>query len=441
MFNIPVQRIEQHFSVLGKIGNLGSFREAGFLRASWSDEETAAMEYVKNVGWESGLRASYDGIGNLYLTTPQPRDAQEVVQVASHLDTVPYGGLFDGAAGVMAGLEAIIALREAWPMFKRKLQLVIWRGEESATFGAVCKGSRAAFGRNNRNIVLKKFEGRTLEQAIRSQGFDPSFIENSTPTLSPERIDAIAAYLELHIEQATKLEVDGNDIGIVTSVRGTRRFRFVVTGEAAHSGGTPMGLAYRKDANLAIAYMQVELDALGKQALADGHDLVQTVGLLNSDRDYNMFNPRLYENAMTKVSPYGYFTLDIRSNNRAFLDAYAAKVQTLMQTVCKRLRVFVEITKVGALEPIEEMDQPLQLALEKSCRYLQYNYEFMPSGAIHDVAIVASQPRSNGTTIPSALVFIPCRHGISHNPKEYTTTDAMHKGAMVLAQTMYEIAS
>ena len=434
IFNIPIENINRHFAVLEKIGNLDTFREAGFLRASWSNEETAAMEYIKTVGYNYGLKPRYDAVGNLLMTTPYHQ--QSVIQIGSHLDTVPHGGNYDGAAGIVAGLEAIFALKDQWQTLTHRLELVVWRGEESATFGAVCKGSQAAFGQNNPNILLKKFNTQTLDEAIRGQGFDPGFIEREQPTLSQSHIDSIAAYLELHIEQARKLEIDQKEIGIVTSVRGTMRFRIVVVGEAAHSGGTPMGVQYRKDANLAMAYMQVELDRLADQALFKGEDLVQTAGIINTDQDFNIRNPHVYENALTKVSPYGYFTLDIRSNKLSFLENYAAQAQESIQDVGRRFNVFVKIKQIVSLLPIEEMDKNLQNAAEKACQQLKYTYELMPSGAIHDVAVVAAQKRSDGSSIPSGLIFIPCKDGLSHNPKEYSSPEAIQRGTAVLAQVI-----
>ena len=434
MLNIPPENIAQHFSKLEKIGNLGSFREAGFLRASWSAEESEAMAYIQAVGQAHGLRAKFDGVGNLYLTTPGLE--RDVIQIGSHLDTVPHGGNYDGAAGIVAGLEAILAHREQWSTLPYRLELVVWRGEESATFGAVCKGSQAAFGMNDPNILLKKFEGQSLEDAIISQGFDPGFIARKEPALSQAHIDSIAAYLELHIEQARQLEIDQKDIGIVTSVRGTIRLRVVVIGEAAHSGGTPMGIHYRKDANLAMAYMQVELDKLGGRALAEGQDLVQTVGMINTDRDFNMNNPHVYENALTKVSPYGYFTLDMRSNNLAFLQDHAKRVEALVEKVGERFNVFVKTQQIIFLTPIEEMDPTLQQATELACQKLGYTYAFMPSGALHDVTVVTNQTRSDGSPIAGGLIFIPCKGGISHNSKEFTTIEAVQKGAMVLTTTI-----
>lgn len=437
--DIAIESIEEHFAALGQIGNLGPRREDGYLRASWSAEESAAMEYIKQAGQHYGLQATYDGVGNLFLATPG--DKRKVVQVGSHLDTVPTGGLFDGAAGIVAGLAAILALRDGWDSFRHGLELVVWRGEESATFGAVCKGSQAAFGQNPPDILNKEFAGKTLAEAILSQGFEPAFIRDARPTLAPERVDSIVAHLELHIEQAIRLETGRLDIGIATSIRGMVRLRVIVTGEAAHSGGTPLGIAYRRDANLAMAYLQVELDKLADRLLLEGADLVQTVGVLNCDRDFNLSHPQIYENALTKVSPFGYFTLDIRSNRQSFLSDYTGQVGRLFNELGRKFGVTVEIEKICSLSALESLDESLQTTIEAACQELGYRYERLPSGALHDVGVVARQKQSNGSTIAGGLIFIPCRAGLSHNPQEYATPAAIRKGALVLARTLQIIGS
>ena len=203
---LQAERIDGHFRILEKIGNLGPKREDGFLRASWSAEETLAMEHFKKSAEAEGMLASWDAVGNLFITTPGA--GTEIVLTGSHLDSVPGGGNYDGAAGVVCGLEAILALKEDWSKLKRRLGLVVWRGEESACFTAVCKGSQAAFGLNDPSILGRKFQGITLEEAIRSQGFDPVPIANKTATLDPVKIDSIAALVELHIEQAKMLEIE-----------------------------------------------------------------------------------------------------------------------------------------------------------------------------------------------------------------------------------------
>ncbi|MCX7786591.1 MAG: Zn-dependent hydrolase [Spirochaetes bacterium] len=432
------QRIEEIFSQLEKIGNLGASREEGFTRAAWSNEETRGMELIQRIAEKAGMRASWDGIGNLFLSTPV--GAPETVQVGSHLDTVPHGGNYDGAAGIVAGLDAILQLRPMWEKLKRRLELVIWRGEESACYGAVCKGSQAAFGLNDPSILSRTYLGQTLEEAIRSQGFDPSYIQERRPTVDQARIDSIAAHLELHIEQAKRLETDGIPIGVVTSIRGTIRLRVLIFGEANHSGGTPMGIRYRKDANLAMAYMQVALHEECTYALEKGFDIVQTVGVINADEDYNKKNPQVWENALTKVSPFGYFTLDVRSNDPRFLPNYIKTAEEIIRKKAERYNVNVQIERLLSLDPVERLDPSVQGVLESACRDLKIPYLVMPSGALHDAAVVAGVRKSNGSPIPVGMLFIPCKDGISHNPAEYASAQDIARGAVVLSNALYRLA-
>jgi N-carbamoyl-L-amino-acid hydrolase len=426
------KRIQERFEKLERIGNLGSRREDGFDRPAWSDAETAAMKYIQGIAEKAGMAPFWDGVGNLFLTTPG--HGEEFVQVGSHLDTVPSGGNYDGAAGIVCGLEAMIPLKPMWERLNRKLQLVIWRGEESASFNAVCKGSEAAFGVCGPDILKHTNRGLSLHEAIKAQGFDPSFIAEGKATLGPERKKKIASYIELHIEQAKRLETDGVPIGVVSSIRGTVRLRVEVSGEANHSGGTPMGIRYRKDANLALAYMQVGMHEACSHALEKGLDLVQTVGIVNTDGDFNRKQPRISSNSLTKVSPYGYFAVDIRSNNEAFLAEYVKEVKKIILDRANRFNVRVKITEILRLAPVEKLDPAVQHSMEASCRDLKIPFIEMPSGAIHDAAVVANQG------IPVGMIFIPCRAGISHNPAEYASPEDLARGAQVLSNVLYRLA-
>jgi len=436
--SVSADWIGRQFKALERIGNLGMKRESGFLRASWSDEETRAMTAVKIAAQAAGMVAEWDAVGNLFISTPG--DQRETVMTGSHLDTVPGGGNYDGAAGVVCGLAAIIALKDRWPSFARRLSLVAWRGEESASFTAVCKGSQAAFGLCDPAILGRKFKGATLEDAIRGQGFDPSPIAERRPTLGPERVDSIAALVELHIEQAKMLEMHGRRIGLVTSIRGTIRIRVEVTGEANHSGGTPMGTGYRKDANLAMAYMQVRMDELGKAALGAGKDLVQTVGVINTSPEFNETRPLVAENSITKVSPYGYFMLDIRSDDEAFLAEHAAKVEATIAETGRELNVEVSVARLMDLKPVERLDETVLAAEKAVCAERGVDYELMPSGAIHDAVVVANRVRGDGAPIPVGMIFIPCLAGISHNPAEFASLEDLTLGAEVLADTLALLA-
>lgn len=426
--------IQKHIDSLAKIGNLGPKLEDGFLRSAWSDEESEAINYIKNTGEKFGLKSRYDDIGNFFLTLIGNQNT--VLQVGSHLDTVPNGGLFDGGAGIIAGLEALIEISKTGYCSGPDLELVIWRGEESATFGSVTCGSKAAFGMLPPSMLERTYNGVTLKEAIKKQGFNPEPIETNQPTISLEDKDRILGMIELHIEQATFLENNSLDIGIVNSIRGPSRWMVEVTGEAAHSGSTPMGIEYRSDANLAIGYMLVELDKLVSDYAKSGNDIVQTIGIINSLSDFNKSNPNVYKNALTKVSPYGYFTHGFRSTSSKVLDEYENISQECIKNIAKKFNVDIKIELITKGKPLEKLDEKLESYAIKACDKLDYKYTVIPSGGFHDVAIVASQTKSDGSNIPGSLIFIPCKDGISHNPKEFTTTQAITKGANVLTQIL-----
>jgi len=435
---ISPEKISKHVQALSKIGNLGPNLEDGFTRASWSKEESDAMNYIKDVAEEHGFSSTYDEVGNLFLSFGCD-ESKEVIQIGSHLDTVVKGGLFDGGAGIIAGLEALIAVSKSSKDLKRGLELVIWRGEESGSFGIAFKGSKSAFGLLPATSLESKFRHITLREAILSQGFNPDIIKNSQKTISQDKVDKIAAHFELHIEQATKLESDGDDIGVVTSIRGPINYRISLRGEASHSGATPMGVKYRKDANLAMAHMHVALDNLCNEHLKEGYDLVQTVGVINSDKTYNQAHLEVYDTGFTIISAYSYFYLNIRSNNKEFLGSYGDKSLALINDIGTKFKVDVEIEKISSSDPLKEMDPYLQNITEQAAKDLGYKVQRLACGAGHDVQIIAQQKKSDGTSIPALLVFIPCRDGLSHNPKEFTTDEAITKGANVLARAILNL--
>ena len=410
---IDDQSISKHINALSNIGNLGSRPEQGFNRSAWSNEETKAMEYIKSEGAKFGLKPRYDAVGNLFLDTDP--SAKNIIQIGSHLDTVPTGGNFDGAAGIVAGLEAIKSLIKKGLPKNKGLELVVWRGEESTSFGVANKGSKLAFG--------EKFPiSKEMQDAVKQQGF----------SLSPLKMETnkIVAHFELHIEQGIKLQTDAKDIGVVTSIRGSDRYMIKVSGRFDHSGATPMGTKYRHDANLAIAYTQVELDKLIGSYLGKGYDLVQTIGVINSDKEINEKNPAVYNNAMTKVSGFGYFILDVRSNSKKQRDEYVKKALETIQEVTSKYKTQAEIIHISDSPPTESLNLNLEQKIEAAAKSLEYKYEFLGSGAGHDAAIVAKH------NVSAAMIFIPCKDGISHSKEEFAKTSDIRKGAEVLANAI-----
>lgn len=201
-----------------------------------------------------------------------------------------------------------------------------------------------------------------------------------------------------------------------------------------------MGAEFRRDVNLAMAYMLVEIDRLAQQRIAENNDLVQTVGVINSDREYNEANPLIYQNGITKISGAGYFILDIRSRLTGFRQNYSKEVLTLIERIAKDFRVAVDIEMITAGAAIESLDQAIQKHLHSACSKLGYSNISMPSGAGHDAGILAKQKRTDGQSVPVGMIFIPCRAGKSHSPDEFTTFESITKGANVLAAALAQMA-
>lgn len=430
--------IAEHYSVLNTIGCLGPSPAAGFLRAAFSDEETAAMRYIEGRARDLGADARWDHAGNLSLSWPGTSPG--FVETGSHLDTVPMGGNYDGAAGAVAGLSAIAAIVTSGEPRTKGLRLRIWRCEESSTYNAACAGSNAAFGLLPAHALENRFRGRTLAEAMAGQGVDVAAVRAGKPSIPVEERDEILGLYELHIEQGNLLEVEHVTTGIITSIRGSRRFRVRISGEFDHSGATPMGVEYRQDANLAMAYMHVRLDERCAAARRRGEDVVSTVGVINSNREWNEADPRVYQNAVPKVSGFAYFCFDVRSSSNATLERYSEEARTVILDTARELRVNAEVEQIGGAGALEATDSRLREILTRAAAQAGISSREMPSGALHDAAIVGSQLQSSGERIPVGMIFIPCRRGKSHCPEELASSSDIAAGATVLANAMLEVA-
>lgn len=436
--NIPpvtADAISVHYAQLDGIGHLGPGR--GFLRAAWSDEESEAMRLIESAALNAGLNSRWDAVGNLIIETPGR--FRTWVETGSHMDTVPGGGNYDGTAGVVAGLEALLAVHRSGVALERGLRLRVWRGEESSTFGVVSAGSRAAFGVLEPESLKHVWQGLSLADAIRGQGGDPGCIADGRPAIEAAELDGIAACLEMHIEQGSVLEAGEFDLGIVSGIRGSVRSWVKISGAFDHSGATPMGRQWRKDVNLAMAHMQVRLDELVRDAIAAGRDIVQTVGVVNSNRDINETLPGLYDNAVAKVSGTGYFSHEVRGCKAGEVADFVAAARRTIRQVADEFGVSVTIDEFSRVTGIDRMDDGLQDLLIDCCRGRGARHTRLPSGAWHDVAVLDKLSREAGR-IPVGMLFIPCRGGISHSPEEFASPGQIALGATVLADAMLRLA-
>jgi N-carbamoyl-L-amino-acid hydrolase len=429
------RNVERHFA---KLARIGIAPDGSIWRIAYSDEESAAMAYLRSEGETFGLEGRYDPVGNLILSTPGGHARR--VLVGSHIDSVPAGGNFDGSAGLVAGLEAIRELLDEGVELERGIDLVAWRGEEY-TFNAVYKGSCSAFGLSETHILHNRYGDQTLRDAILAQGFDPTPIDDRRPSFEPGYIDSIDAYFELHIEQGVRLEREGKDVGLVTSIAGDRRFLVVLEGRFDHSGATPMGARYRNDVNLAMAYVQVALDELGQRRRDEGKDFCLTVGIVNADPEVDRKYPEVHSNSVTKVSGLGYFTIDLMCADDTFMDEFAAEAHRVIWNEAKRFGVQAVIEQTDSAAGIVALSPELLDALQRSADGLGHSYLRMASGAGHDAVVVTQARHSDGTSIPTGMLFVPCRAGISHSRDEFVRADQVARGSEVLRETLRELVA
>jgi N-carbamoyl-L-amino-acid hydrolase len=375
--------------------SLATRRGRGIVRDSFGPGEQAAHDIARSAAETIGLEVSVDAIGNLTMTLPgRDRGAPRVI-IGSHLDSVPQGGNYDGAAGVVAGLCVLSALRQCGFEPPHDLAVMGIRGEESAWFDVPYIGSGGAFGLLDPASlqVQRSDDGRTLESALLERGFDPQAIRARRRLLDPSQI---RAYLELHIEQGPTLVAKGLPAAVVTGVRGCKRFRNArCLGEYAHSGAVDR--PYRHDAVAATVALLHHMESVWLQQEEAGADLVVTAGELYTD-------PAMH--GPSKISGETRFVLDLRSVSAATMDAVAAEARTAAERIGKGYGVSFDLGPASDSPPAV-MDKRLRARLMS---LLDQPFE-MPSGAGHDAAVFAQ------VGIPTAMIFVRNERG-SHNPEE-----------------------
>jgi beta-ureidopropionase / N-carbamoyl-L-amino-acid hydrolase len=384
-------------------------RGRGIVRDSYGAGEQAAHDIVRTAAGAIGLAAEVDPIGNLFMTLPgRDRSAGRVI-VGSHLDSVPQGGNYDGAAGVVAGLSVLSAMRRAHVVPNFDLSVMAIRAEESAWFDIAYLGSAGAFGLLDPAClaITRSDNGRTLEATLQQQGFDPRPIRERRRLLDPA---GIRAYLELHIEQGPMLVARGLPAAVVTGIRGCKRFRNArCTGEYGHSGAVDR--SHRRDAVAATVTFLHHMESVWVQHEAAGADLVLTSGELYTD--CALHGP-------SKIAGETRFVLDLRSLSDATMDAVATEARDAAARIGAAYRVNINLGATSNSPPAV-MDRRLRARL---MTLLERPFE-MASGAGHDAAVFAK------LGIPSAMIFVRNEHG-SHNPDEAMSLDDFAVGARAL---------
>jgi beta-ureidopropionase / N-carbamoyl-L-amino-acid hydrolase len=411
-FTQPMIDDERFAHDLGELNEIGWAGVDGLQRTSFSAAHTEARRWLFARADDAGLETRVDAAGNHSVLLAGTDSSAPTVMLGSHLDSVPHGGRFDGALGVLAALEVVRAVKDMGLALPVTLEAVDLTDEEGTFVGTL--GSWAIAGQLTPEMLRTPRSGReAMLEALAHQGLTEDGL------LSRARRDpaTIAAFLELHIEQGPVLERAGAQIGIVTGIRGNASFQVTFHGAARHAGTTPM--EDRRDAALGAA------------------DLIRGVRELVT-RDFpgcvaNVGDVRLHPGAFNVVPERAELKLEVRSLDDRELDELADAARRLAAQVAERWELVPEIEAVGRWAPSPTHERA-RSAIAGAARRLGCSAIEMPSGAGHDAQVMAR-------ITTAGMVFVPSRQGISHHPDEHTDLADCINGTNVLLGAALELAS
>jgi beta-ureidopropionase / N-carbamoyl-L-amino-acid hydrolase len=393
----------------------------GVTRASYGDGEQMAHDLMQGIGQTLGLEKRIDAAGNLYLTLPGQDRSRPAIMTGSHLDSVPEGGNYDGAAGVVAGMAMLVRWRRAGRVPQQDITVMGVRAEELAWFPAPYIGSRAAFGLLEPEALdscKRPDTGRSLAEHMAERGFEPERIRARERQLEPGNI---RCFLELHIEQGPLLVQQEMPVGIVTGIRGNLRYRDChILGRYGHAGAEPR--ESRNDAVLAGVEFVSRLEAAWLGYERAGKDLVCTVGRFHTDSEVH---------GMTKIPGELWFTMDIRSQDNEVLLQVDRELRALAQEIGERRGVTIDLGAFTNSLP-GPIDKDHFARLERLAGSIGVPAIAMPSGAGHDSAVFGRMG------VPTAMIFIRNEHG-SHNPDEAMDLADFALGLKLLVAAVEEI--
>jgi len=390
----------------------------GFTRDAFDTRENAAQALIREAAEALGLHCATDAAANLRMTWPGADRAAPALLLGSHLDTVIHGGNFDGAAGVVAAITAVAALRSLGMAPRQDIALLALRCEEAVWFQLGLIGSRAALGRLPAAALdlPHAFTGRSLAQHVDACGGDSAALASGRPLIDAA---AVRAFLEVHIEQAPQLVEAGRPVAICTGIPGNIRHpRIRISSEDAHVG---LPRRFRRDAALAGAEIALGLDALWQREDAAGRAMAFTIGRFHTLAD---------RHAMTVVPGVFEMSLDLRAYDAAHLAALEAEFHAIIARVAADRGVTIDLGErnAGAVGP---MDAAMQAQLARAADRLSIATMPLGSPASHDAANFAA------AGIPTGMLLVRNRNG-SHNPHEAMELDDLMAAISILALWLAE---
>jgi ureidoglycolate amidohydrolase len=403
--------------LVAELNTLATFSEApapAVTRVVFSQHDRQARTWLKQLYAAAGLDVREDAVGNTFARWHGSDPALPAVGTGSHTDAIPHSGRYDGTVGVLGGLEAIRALQRSGFKPRRSIELLMFTSEEPTRFGIGCLGSRLLSGSlNAANAAhLKDSEGRTLDELRAAAGFHASL---ESVVLQP---GYYSGFVELHIEQGPLLERRDKPLGIVTAIAAPASLNVTIEGQGGHAGAVLM--PDRHDAFLAAAEIALALEAAARSTGAI--DSVATTGICD-----------VFPGAVNSIPSRVRLSVDIRDTDLSRRDGMLSQLETASAEVSARRGVTTSLDLINRDEPAS--CDPVTIAkLEEACNKHGLTYDLMVSRPYHDSLFISR-------ICPAAMLFIPCRGGISHRPDEYSTPEAIGKGTLILAEALASLSA
>ena len=403
---------------LNAVSRIGIGDHGSVTRLVFSIKELRSRQFLIHQMRQIGLQIHIDRIGNIFGKLDGQNAKAPALLVGSHLDTVLHGGKFDGTMGVIAALEATRTLKEQKIVLRSPVEVVCFVGEESSRFGYSTLGSSLVAGEVHAKDLAHAADaqGNKLADILASMGINRNNLRSMRRDPS-----TIKAYLELHIEQGPILEAKKKPIGIVTSIAAPTRFRVVFTGQADHSGTTPMEM--RRDALVAASELIVAVEEICRRySHMEKGRAVGTVGAM-----------KIEPGVINAIPGRAELSVDIRSITGEAKKRVVRLVQARIREIARRRKIRAEILPLREEDPVS-LDKRLIRLLTECCESRNIAYEIMPSGAGHDAMQMAK-------VTPAGMLFIPSRRGISHSPLEWSEPEDICLGAQLLLDSIIRIGN
>ncbi len=395
---------------LMEMAKIGPGVAGGNCRLALTDFDREGRDLFVRWSKEAGCSIAIDKMGNIFARRPGTDPTMAPVTTGSHLDTQPTGGKFDGVFGVLAGLEVIRSLNDNDIETTAPIEVAVWTNEEGSRFAPamVASGVFAGvfdleYGHSRADV-----DGKTIGDELARIGY----LGEQTPGDHPVR-----AFFEAHIEQGPILEAEEKTIGVVTGAQGQRWFEITLTGAESHAGTTPMNR--RKDALVAASQLVTKVNEI---ALAHPPHAVTTVGMM-----------QVSPNSRNTIPGSVFMTIDLRHPEDEILSAMEAELRAACAKICDPAGIAAEVELIWYSPPIV-FDKDCVGAVRKAAGDAGYENMEIISGAGHDACYVSR-------VAPTAMIFVPCEDGISHNEVESATPEDLAAGCNVLLYAMLERAS